>query len=195
MAVKSLSRSTLLSTGSTNSLLGDFSNDGYELIQTVSASATVGSITLSGDWSKYKHLQIRTSFLISGNQGGSVNAIQFNGDGASNYSYHSATYYGYSMGVNYSSSATSAIVHYHISTSSSEPSCMIIDVLDINSTNKTKSLKVHSGSLSVDATMRAGVYFGSASWRNASSPITSFTISNASTLLAGSRISLYGIKA
>ena len=181
-------RKTLL--GGNDVILGG----SYDAIGT----ATVGSggqstITFSSIPSTYKHLQIR-GILRGTNASSEVsNRMRFNGDTASNYSYHAL--YGNGSAAVAESIAPVSVMLFGSSAAASATSGIfgvtVIDILDYANTNKYKTIKALSGS---DSNGSGGVYLTSNSWRNTNA-ITTIDIFAASGNLAQyTQFDLYGIK-
>ena len=166
----------------------------YELIATTVLDSTVASLTLSnlGDYSGiYKHLQIRTVVRDNRAVTAQILAGRFNGDTGTNYTGHGLA--GNGSTVTSFRIAENTHVHAGLSASASatsgEYSASIIDILDAYSTTKYKVTRSMTG-VAGPALIR--MYSGL--WLNTAST-TSFTIFGSSgSLVAGTRMSIYGIK-
>lgn len=167
-----------------------------ELIATtVVGSAGVASVTFTdnGAWSGYKHLQVRfTSRPISAGYAGTIYCY-FNSDTASNYSSHKL--YGNGSTVTSSANTSSGSIYAYAmnieSTSTANAfSANIIDILDFANTNKYKTAKWLTG-YTGSGSNQVGLVSGS--WRNTAA-ITTVHIDCDGDLVAGSRISLYGVR-
>lgn len=167
----------------------------YESIATTTVGAGGAStITFSSIPSTYKHLQIRSSVLLT-----SANNIkmQVNGDTASNYSSHSLTGGGTGGTTVSSGSLLSTFMYagFYAGGISNAPQAAVIDILDYKDTNKYKTIRVLEGSGS-NGNGLYGDYVGlwSGNWRSTSA-ITSITLYPTSGLFdINCRIALYGIK-
>ena len=167
----------------------------YELIGSVYLSSSQASVTfdLTGLSSTYKHLQIRGTFRSTRSATGEVFAMRFNGDTATNYSWHllqgngstvvsdagvSADYMRCALGVG--SSGTANVF-----------GGAVIDILDAFQTTKHKTIR----SLTGQASNTNFVNLQSGSWRNtnALSSITMFPAFG-NDLAQYCRFSLYGLK-
>jgi hypothetical protein len=159
----------------------------YESIATVTVgSGGTSSITFTGIPSTYTHLQIRG---IS--QGGNVasNAMQFNGDGASNYNAH----FMYGDGSTTAAGFQQTTSMYAILTTSATNvyGGFVIDILDYTNTNKFKVFKSFTGG---DENGSGYIELLSGAWRNTNA-LTSITLfAYTGVLSQNSTFALYGIK-
>jgi hypothetical protein len=159
------------------------------LIQRITASGTSASITFSGIPQTYTHLQLRVAAVAPGE----INhLIQFNGDTASNYSWHELYGTGAAAAAGALASASSIKGGYNGGTL---PASTVIDILDYANTNKYKTTRGLAGS---DNNTGSNNYilFRSGSWRSTSA-INSINISTTGIGGAFSQYStfaLYGIK-
>ena len=170
----------------------------FELISStfVGSSGTVSTVSfdVSALASKYKHLQIRW-VATTGTANQSI-FVRFNSDGAasSNYATHRLTAQGSSV-ISQSQTSTGAAYVFgtYNGTSATLPTSGITDILDFASTNKNKTVRSFAGlSATSTSTNEIGLY--SHFW-NSTAAITTVNWSlGGSTLNAGSRVSLYGIK-
>jgi hypothetical protein len=169
----------------------------YELISTSLVAnnlSTQVQFTSSGVWSDYKHLQLRIvgrQYWVSGSPDGANLKITLNNTGTTY-----RTHFLRGAGTNVSSGDQSGVANFNrtpvsTSTSSNEFGSMVIDILDINSTTKNKTMR-----------SLGGMVFSYGNWielasaaRFETNAITSLeVIANAGTLGSGTRVSLYGIK-
>ena len=167
----------------------------YELIETVVLASNASSITFSniGAYAgMYQHLQLRA--VVRGNRaadGASMN-LEFNGDTGANYSRHG--FYGYGSGLSAYGLASQTFFDLMNIPGTSSPSGMfsagVADILDpFEAKNKTVRC-IHAtpglGNL-------VGIYTGG--WYNTAS-VTQIRVYPrfGSVLLAGSRVSLYGLR-
>jgi hypothetical protein len=174
----------------------------YELIGTVSLSATQSSITFAGiPSSQYKHLQLRITTRNTSNVGGDDTLLQINGDATyTNYRSH----YLYASGSTFnaanmqSTSFPGANLSINVSDSGSTAGAfgvIIVDILDAFSTTKLKTIKSFSGAQSNAGNQ--GVTLASAIWTSTAA-VTSLTVlpyaGVAGSFATGSRVSLYGLR-
>jgi hypothetical protein len=198
MPNKSLSRSGLLTYQKYSSLLAGnnpyipFTSD-YELLETEILTGTQSSVTFSSLNSTYgadyQHLQARC--VWSG--GGVVSSlrIELNGDTGSNYSLH--VLYGNGSSVLSAAAAPSSIWALGDSvTTTNAFAASVVDILDPFETTKYTTGRILHG--------RAGssnsIELLSGNWRNTAAVDTiNFRVDGGQTLIAGTRLSLYGLKA
>lgn len=166
----------------------------YESIATVTVgSGGSSTITFSSIPSTFKHLQLR--ILMRDNRAVTENSTQitFNGDTASNYSYH------YLAGSGSAASAGAAAnlgFIYTFQTSANAAANIfdagILDILDYSNVNKYKTTRELQGN---DRNGAGSLNFISGSWRSTSA-INSITLTPASgaSYVQYSSFALYGIK-
>lgn len=166
----------------------------YESIQTVTVgSGGSSSVDFTSIPNTFKHLQIR-GILRGTNASVEVsNRIRFNGDTASNYSYHAV--YGNGTSAAAEQIATVNVMLFGSSPAASAASNIfgstVIDILDYADTNKYKTVRALSGG---DQNGSGGIYLASNSWRNTAA-ITSITLfASTGNLAQHSHFALYGIK-
>jgi hypothetical protein len=169
----------------------------YESIATTSLSSNQTTITFSSIPATYKHLQIRllarsTHTTFPGVDG----VLRFNGDSATNYSWH------YLLGDGASVSASAGATQSSINTgiiasgggsAASIYATTIIDILDYANTNKYKTTRTLAG---LDKNGTGGdMRFSSGSWRSTSA-INSITLTTdpSRDFIQYSSFALYGIK-
>lgn len=156
-----------------------------------SGGATSITLTSSGAWADYKHLQLRCSYKL--NSGSQYITMKVNGDStASNYSFH---FMG-GEGVNPAFASGAANMMPYMAQSSSGASnyaFSIIDFLDFNSTSKNKTFRALFGQ---DRNGSGDIAFASGAWYNSSTAITEITLTpNFSAVFSDlSEFALYGIK-
>jgi hypothetical protein len=167
----------------------------YELIETQILGSSQASITFSslGTYSStYKHLQLRIAARIGRATNGGVE-LRFNSDSGSNYPIHGLVAGGSSVTSYGFASQTSAYIYRFPGTNSSanQFGAAVVDLLDVYAT-KNKTIRALGGFLSSEGTQLG---LSSSAWLNTSS-VTSILLQGegASSLPAGSRFSLYGIK-
>ena len=168
----------------------------YELIGTtvIASSGTTSAVTfdVSALASKYKHLQLR--WVISTGANNQSVFMRFNGDTGSNYAAHWVTSQGTTI-TNGSQLNTGAafIGGIYNGTSATYPMSGITDVLDFASTTKNKTVRSISG-VNATGTTSTEMALNSHFW-NSTAAVTAVNWAiGGSTLNAGSRVSLYGIR-
>jgi len=161
----------------------------YELIATEILTTSESSVTFSnlGDYSAtYKHLQVRATHLWTASGAGDL-LMRLNGDTGSNYNNHALVGNGSSVFSIAGTNTTSMRIGF---IASGEFGSSVTDILDAYSSTKNKTSRTLVGAL-------GGVneiQLASGAFRNTAS-ITSLTILPvSSSIAAGSRFSLYGIK-
>ena len=190
----------------TLSALGIFSAAGaggvaagdYELIESNILTGTQASITFSslGSYSStYKHLQLRVtgrSTTTFGNENDSF-YIRFNGDSGNNYSFHQLSGNGSSVSSSAATSQPYAAVLMMASNGAGASifGAGVVDILDSYSTSKNKTIRSFTG---VYVNTQRFAMIRSSAWLNTAS-ITSITVGSIDgSMVAGSRLSLYGVK-
>jgi hypothetical protein len=168
----------------------------FELIQTsIVSGTTTSSVTFSnlGDYSSlYKHLQIRLTVRTDRpiNQDDSIR-MRYNGDTGTNYSFHAlrgasgsvASFAGTSVDYGYLNDYTAAS-----GTPTGNFTAFVIDILDPYSTSKFKTARTLTGSSNI-----AHIALVSNLWRSTSA-VSSIQLYSGSNFIAGTRMSLYGVK-
>jgi hypothetical protein len=169
----------------------------YESIATTTLSSNQTTITFSSIPATYKHLQIRllarsTHLTFAGVDG----VLRFNGDSATNYSWH------YLLGDGATTSASAGATQSSINTgiiasgggsAANIYATTIIDILDYADTNKYKTTRTLAG---LDKNGTGGdMRFSSGSWRSTSA-ISSITLTTdpSRDFIQYSSFALYGIK-
>lgn len=162
----------------------------YELISTATSNGAVSVISFSSIPSAYSHLQIRY------NAKNTVSALDIrvtlNNNTGANYAWHNLLSSG-SLGTNSGSSTTYINLAEAMTYSSTAyaTSAGIIEISDIQNTNKNKTLRAVYGSQ--DTLPR--VYYASGFF-NSTAPITDVTFTaSGNNFAALTRFSLYGIRA
>ena len=170
----------------------------YDLLATEILTGSQASVTFSslGDYaSTYQHLQIR---MVTRNTFGSgtvrgFNAINFNGDFASNYNSHILSGTGSAVSSIYDTYAGAGAGDFPYSSSEgSDYGAAVIDILDPFENTKNKTIRSIGGHTTASQNR---IVLTSGLWRN-TSPVTSITCIpvNAHSFRAGSRFSLYGLR-
>lgn len=195
MAVRSLAQSSLRQSPQINSMLASYQASAFHHLETVRLGGNASSVEFTNlaRYSDYQHLQIRWASRSSSSTGGVVLA-QLNGDTAANYSTH------YLVGVPGTGVVSGAVTstsnmyagQQEISSAASGAfGAGVIDILDPYETSKNTTLRGLAG-----ATAGQRIILTSGNWRNTNA-ITSITLfaDSGGIFIAGSRFSLYGIKA
>ena len=162
----------------------------FDLLETVSLTSSVSSVTFSGldAYTDYKHLQIRAVPLS-----GSFDGITFrlNSDSTSaNYKAHFLQGDGSTVG-SFSADGNAGFRNFGATGNSNTTYAHVIDILDFSNTSKNTTVRALQGAAgsTIDViVLRSGVYLQT-------SAISSLNfIHQSSTFIAGSRFSLYGVK-
>lgn len=161
----------------------------YELISTTLISSNTPSVTfdVSTFASTYKHLQVRIAAKYDGTSATDF-FLRFNGDAGANYSHHRFLSNGSSLSAIPATSTSQAFIGFI----ANQFGGIVLDILDAFSTSKNKTTRSLVGS---DGSPVREVMVTSGNWRNTNS-VTSITIFPLTpwNMVAGSRISLYGIR-
>lgn len=163
----------------------------YSIASVSVASGGISSITFNSIPTDYKHLQLRLFIKAAATTNGTP-TIVYNGDTSSVYTYHElqgngASASAYSPGANYGG-------QWYVlgGQSADQYAAYITDILDYASTSKNKTIRTLMG---FDNNGSGRVYLASQTYQNASTAITSLTLTmqsgNASEF---SHAALYGIK-
>jgi hypothetical protein len=179
---------------------GGFSSD-YELISTTLISSNTPSVTfdVSSLASTYKHLQIRGSIRTLRGSSGDIFGFRFNSDAATNYNTHRLTATGAAVESSGDNPNDALIITYNLSSSdpANQYTAFVMDLLDPFSTTKNKTTRLLFGNGPGASTGAGQRHMGieSGMWRNTNA-ITSILAKPliGSDLVAGSRLSIYGIK-
>jgi hypothetical protein len=164
----------------------------FDLLETQVLGSATSSVTFSSlsSYSSYQHLQVRATLRSTRAATGEVFVMQFNGDGASNYSWHLLEGTGSTVLSDAGTSASSMRcgVGFGSSGTANAFGAAVIDILDAYETTKNKQIRSLTGLGSIDLL--------SGSWRNTNA-LSSISLLPAfgGNLAIGSRFSLYGIKA
>jgi hypothetical protein len=176
---------------------GDVSFGSYDLLATEILTSTAASVTFSslGDYaSTYQHLQLR----VVARTNESTNAfpgVQFNADTGSNYLNHALQGNGSSVSSSAELSRTNAVIGpltWNVSDANGF-GAIVVDFLDGFSSSKYTTLRALGGRIAGASPI---IRLTSGLWRNTSS-LTEIKIVNnfGGSFIAGSRFSLYGLKA
>lgn len=162
----------------------------FESIQTVTVGAGgASSVQFSSVPSTYKHLQIR-ALASGGSSGGYSCFMQYNGDTASNYSYHGLRGDGSAAGA---LSGTSTVYGYIGSGEiiANGFAGFVIDILEYANTNIYKTSRALAGG---DANGVGYIALGSGNWRNTQAVDTIRLTNNNGNWNQYSHFALYGIR-
>lgn len=190
MAVKSLSQSTVRQAPPVNSLLAGYQGNQFHHLETIRLGGTAASVEFTNlsRYSDYQHLQIRTCTLSSTAY---WYTVRLNAD-ATTSKYRSHFLRGNGSAVDsqtWDGSAGGMQLIGHTG-STTAPGVSVVDILDPFDTSKNTTLRGLTGFVGNEVVLTSGAFFDTAA-------INSIAIRQESTFLfvAGSRISLYGIKA
>ena len=166
----------------------------YESIASATGTGSSGTITFSSIPATYKHLQIRCNFFTTA-YGTPNSYVQFNGDTATNYSWHWLRGDGTSASAN--GSATVAQMRLVASAPDIDAdygSSAILDLIDYADTTKYKTIRTFAGNDGAAYFAAGQVGLTSGLWRNTAA-VTSVTLSiSAGNFSTNSKFALYGIK-
>jgi hypothetical protein len=168
----------------------------YDLLETQILTSTASSVEFTGlgDYSDYKHLQLRA--VVRSDRVASVAdfLVNLNADTGANYAFHTLGGNGSSV---FSAAATSqSLMEIGFATGStftaSAFGVIVMDILDFSSTSKNTTLRSLTGLAGSDnnqVRLVSGLY-------NSTSAVTSleFTSQASTNFISGSRFSLYGVK-
>lgn len=170
----------------------------YELLQTTVLSTNEPSVTFSSlnstYGSTYKHLQLRMVTRNNANDTALWIGVQFNGDSGSNYGRHYLVGTGSAVQAATSTSQTYIIAGESVSAqiTSGSFASTVFDIYDPFNTSKNTMTRSYSGQTG----SRNRIWLHTGVWLNTAA-LTSIAISipQGGSYIAGSRFSLYGIKA
>ena len=168
----------------------------YELISTTVLGTATSSVTFSslGDYSStYKHLQIRALGRSTRSSTGDGLEMRFNGITTTSYTRHVLFAAGGST-----PSSTNAVSQTKLSagrisaanTTANVFGTTVLDILDYSSTTKNTTIRALSGFIANETAL----YFESGMLVNTSAITSIELFAGTGNLVAGSRLSLYGIK-
>ena len=167
----------------------------YFWLETTVLSSNAASVTFSnlGNYSQYKHLQIRWTTRDSWSDNFASTNIRFNGDSGANYASHRL----WGNGSSALSAADTSITEMRINLTAAALSdantfsAGVTDILDFSSTSKNKTIRTLHGVVSPGEVTAITLQSG---FRNNTAAITSISFSAVSNFVSGSRFSLYGIR-
>ncbi len=171
---------------------GNAAGPSFELISTTILGSTTSLVTFSSIPATYKHLQLRFSVRGSSSTNPQMR-MYFNGDTASNYNSHlvfaqnnssfSENEAGTSINLNRVPGDLAQGSHFGVG---------IIDILDYASTSKNKVTRMRGGYADPNqGYFYTGLYSGQ--WRSTAAINSMSLFINSMSILANSRLSLYGI--
>lgn len=167
----------------------------YDLLESNILASAVASVTfsVSAYAATYKHLQIRMTSKVSSGTGTNDAFITFNSDSGSNYAWHRMMGNGSTVTSDASSSTTFMLstVSPNDNSASLSWGAGLIDILDPYSTSKNKTIRTLSGQL--DSSTR--VQLNSGLWMSTAAVSSVIVAAGSGTWKAGSRFSIYGLKA
>jgi hypothetical protein len=196
MAFKSLATSGIVNFNKyQNALVGNaaYNPPAYEQIATTTlGSNSSADIVFSSVPSTYKHLQVRATLAKNSGFFGNM-YLQFNSDSGSNYRYHFLQGTGSSVTSSASGAAGTEIDAMIIAGNNTTGafSASILDILDYASSSKNTTVRTLTG---VHHTSGTNIQLKSGLWLSTAAVNNIRFLTYGETLLAGSRISLYGIK-
>ena len=163
----------------------------YESIATASGTGSSGTITFSSIPQDYTHLEIRQISRVS--VASSDCNLRFNGDTASNYSWHRL------MGSGSASSAAAGVSNTYIELPATSYSSLlsntygasVTSILDYANTNKFKTVRSLGG---FEDNSSGLVLFCSGNWRSTSAVTSISLITGSGFWTTDTRFALYGIK-
>ena len=168
------------------------SSNSYESISTTTLTTSTADVTFSSIPATFTHLQIRGIVRIS--TSAAEMRMQFNGDTATNYSWHELSGNGSAArSDNGTTVARISMAYYNgFPSAASTFGSFVIDILDYANTNKYKTTRALVG---FDGNGSGGPALDSGNWRNTNA-ITSIRLFNDSTYTFAqySQFALYGIK-
>lgn len=205
MAFKSLATSGIINFAKyQNALVGNAAyipdpTSDFLITETVLSSQSSSiSFDISSLSSTYKHLQIRVVARSDRAIASDYVRVRFNGDTGANYSWHNL----YTDGTNSYSEYSAPETGMHVERIAAANSATnvfgvaIIDLLDVFSNNKYKTIKSIGGVYGAEDSTGRRVQLHSGNWRSLAVPTSvSVTVGGGSVFVTGSRFSLYGIKA
>jgi hypothetical protein len=169
----------------------------YESIATTTLGSNTSSITLTsgGTWTNYKHLQLRGIIRTNRSAVEDQVKMQFNSDNSTNYSWHWLIGDGSSASAQNGTSTASpwTIESAGNTATSGSFGAFVIDILDINSTSKNKTIRSLTG---YDGNGNGTVVLASNLWFKTPEAITTISIYPVygSQFLTYTQLALYGIK-
>lgn len=168
----------------------------YDLIQSEILTGSQASVTfdVTGLGSTYQHLQLRIAAKSTDPTNDMDNLIvRFNSDSAGNYSHHRLLGNGSSVVSYAGTSTTYCFAGMTTRGSGSTFAAAVLDILDPFETTKYTTTRSLTGGTN---SSQNAIVLQSGNWRNTNAVSSIFLRSESSQdLVAGSRFSLYGLKA
>jgi hypothetical protein len=197
MAIKSLARSTIRQSQRNNSALAGYESNYFHHLETVRLGGATTDIVFTNlsRYSDFQHFQIR--FVARTNRASSLDSVQlqFNSDTNGNYSWHNLQ--GSSSSVTSQAGANAVRIPLAYAPGSTNTANSfaggVTEILDVFDTTKHKTVRSFAGQVDGNWTL-TNIWSGS--WRSTDA-VTSIRLhsDNATGYIAGSRFSLYGLKA
>ena len=177
-----------------SAITGNLVTTSYESIATVTVgSGGSATVTFSSIPATYTHLQIRGIARDSRASTNSDFSLRFNGDSATNYSFHTLEGTGSAVSSSAATNATDiSIANISGNSAGSDTfGASIADILDYANTNKYKTVRSLGGH---DNNGSGNIKMESGNWRSTSA-VTSITlIPNTANFVEYTQFALYGIK-
>jgi hypothetical protein len=174
-----------------------FAPSDYESIATTTLGSSASTISLTSIPSTYSHLQLRVMLRTTTVATTASIGIRINGDapGANNYSQHSMQGNGASILMSASATRDNLVIGTFAAASATSGifGRAIIDIFDYANTNKKKTIRSLAGT-DLNGSGQVGLLSGTYNLTTAISSISFRDNSDATNILAGSTIALYGIK-
>lgn len=192
MAVKSLAQSTLRQNPQLNSMLAGYQPNAFHHLETVRLGANAASVEFTNlaRYSDYQHFQIRAVGRMTFGDVERSLTLRFNGDTATSYYNHGLFGQGSTGSYNFSGNTIFIASFAAGNATASSFGAAVADILDPFDTTKNTVVRGFGGTVTTpQVSLRSGVWVNTAA-------VTSITLlDTTSNLVAGSRFSLYGIKA
>jgi hypothetical protein len=199
MAIKSLARSTVRQAQRYNSALAGYESNYFHHLETVRLGGNAASVSFTNlsRYSDFQHLQIRVICRDTrATTGGNNVRVTINGDSSGAYAWHRLRGDGSSVSSAAGSSVTFMNLFASVSLNDAANAfgAAIIDILDPFDTTKNTTLRVLQGYALASNT--SAVELRSGFWNNtAAMSSVSFVPDTTGNFAAGTRFSLYGLKA
>jgi hypothetical protein len=164
-------------------------SNSYASISTINGTGSASILSLTSIPSTYQHLQVRGTILTAAGGGGL--SLNFNSDGGSNYASHRILGNGSSASVGAQTSLTYLqYFGFGQSTSTTNPTTFVMDILDYASTSKYKTIRILLGQ-DANGTGEVGLYSGL--WMS-SSALSRIDFNCGQNYTTTTSFALYGIK-
>lgn len=175
---------------------GGASVDAFQLISTTVLGTAQASVVFSSIPSTYSALQLRIVARSAQAAAYDQLVIRVNGDSAANYSHKNINFSTTAATSNATNSTDGVrLIGIHANSSPADAfGAMIVDFMGNNTTNRKTSLRAFGGAFIFSSNFDGNASVTAGLWNN-TAVVTSLTVStnSASNLMAGTRISLYGI--